>query len=193
MNTFEAVLNTCKMAKCRVNNSHWKLKVAQQAVLLMSLCWRCWWYFWWGRLIWCPLVICWCWWISIRHWRGAPKHPDKSLNFFDTTIPDSSFFVDFSKQFASHFSSAKTPTWGIVYEGWGHSRQTIVASWAPVDYHELSSIEELSTLRQATWPPGASGTDLVGLAGHSLGARLHHLHRSIEEAGVPGGGLGKGH
>ena len=116
------------------------VKVAQQAVLLMSLCWWCWWYFWWGRLIWCPLVICWCWWISIRHWRGAPKHPDKSLNFFDTPIPDSSFFLDFSKQFASHFSSAKTPTWGIVYEGWGHSRQTIVASWAPVDYHELSSI-----------------------------------------------------
>ena len=160
MNTFEAVLNTCKMAKCRVNNSHWKLKVAQRAVLLMSLCWWCWWYFWWGRLIWCPLVICWWRWISISwNWRRAPKHPDKSLNFFDTTIPDSSFFLDFSKQFASHFSSAKTPTWGIVYEGWGHSRQTIVASWAPVDYHELSSIEESSTLRQATWPPGTSGTD----------------------------------
>ena len=55
----QAVLNSCKMAKCRVNNSHWKLKVAQRAALLMSLCWWCWWYFWWGRLIWCLLVICW--------------------------------------------------------------------------------------------------------------------------------------
>ena len=46
-------------------------------------------------------------------------------------------------------------------------------------------VEHLETSDVATWNLW-NGFGEAG--GHSLGARLHHLHRSIEEAGVPEGG-----